>query len=144
MDQFVVPQFIDVEDKILGPITTRQFIMMIVAGLFLVVCYKLFDISLFILVALITFGMVGLFGFYKVNGRYFHHFLLSVFQLGMKPSLRVWNKFDAEGLGAAPQGEDLSAALEQPHRRFSRTRLAELALEVDTGGVYEAEQEQKM
>ncbi|MEW6610178.1 MAG: PrgI family protein [Patescibacteria group bacterium] len=141
MDQFVVPQFIDVEDKILGPITTRQFIIMIVAGLFLVICYKLFDISLFILIALVTFGLVGLFGFYKVNGRYFHHFLLSVFQLGMKPSLRVWSKSDAESLEATMQGEEVSAVLEQPHRRFSHARLAELALEVDTGGVYEAEQD---
>ena len=27
MDQFVVPQFIDAEDKIFGPLTARQFII---------------------------------------------------------------------------------------------------------------------
>ncbi|KKS92044.1 MAG: hypothetical protein UV69_C0039G0006, partial [Parcubacteria group bacterium GW2011_GWE2_43_12] len=32
MQQFVVPQFIDVEDKIIGPITVRQFIIIMVGG----------------------------------------------------------------------------------------------------------------
>ena len=29
MEQFVVPQFIDAEDKILGPLTGRQFVIML-------------------------------------------------------------------------------------------------------------------
>jgi hypothetical protein len=30
MQQFVVPQFIDVEDKIIGPISVRQFLTLMV------------------------------------------------------------------------------------------------------------------
>ena len=30
--RFTVPQFIDVEDKIFGPLTTRQFLIMLVVG----------------------------------------------------------------------------------------------------------------
>ena len=29
MDRFVVPQFIDVEDKIFGPVTVRQFLILL-------------------------------------------------------------------------------------------------------------------
>ena len=49
MDQFVVPQFIDVEDKIFGPVTTRQFVILLVAGLVLFVASKLADLIIHIL-----------------------------------------------------------------------------------------------
>ena len=142
MEQFVVPQFIDVEDKILGPITTRQFVLMIVAGLFLVIAYKLFDISLFVLTVLIVCGLVGLFGFYKVNGRPFHLFLSSFIQVGVKAKLRVWNKTD-EIITVTDAGDTAPVARPQARPRLSRTRLAELALQVDTGGIYQAESLEK-
>ncbi len=48
MQQFVVPQFIDVEDKILGPLTVRQFLIMLVSCL---ICFLGFP-ALVILVLL--------------------------------------------------------------------------------------------
>ena len=48
MQKFIVPQFIDVESKIIGPITTRQFLIML-AGLILgFAAYKLSDLGSFI------------------------------------------------------------------------------------------------
>ena len=42
MQMFTVPQFIDVEDKIIGPITTRQFIICLVGlGLLVLAAYLL-------------------------------------------------------------------------------------------------------
>ena len=56
MDQrFIVPQFIDAEDKILGPITVRQFIIMIVGGLLIFAAYKLADFGLFLLEAFVMY-----------------------------------------------------------------------------------------
>ncbi len=68
MPQFIVPQFIDVEDKIIGPITTRQFIMGIGAGLFIFLSYRFADLSLFIILAVLIFGFYVLIAFIKVNG----------------------------------------------------------------------------
>ena len=45
MQQFTVPQFIDVEDKIIGPITTRQFVIMLAGFTLIGISYKLFDFS---------------------------------------------------------------------------------------------------
>lgn len=140
MDQFVVPQFIDVEDKILGPITVRQFVMMIVGGLFLVVAYKLFDVSLFIFMVLLVIGLVGLFGFLKVNGRPFHFFLIAMFQVSVKPRLRVWNNADGDMLD---REEEHVVTVQAPTamKRLTRSRLTEIALQVDTGGVFIPEEE---
>ena len=90
MQQFTVPQFIDVEDKIIGPITVRQFIILIIAGLFLFIEYKLSDFSFFIFVAIPTLFLFGTFAFAKVNGMPFHYFILNVIQTFKKPKLRIW------------------------------------------------------
>jgi len=139
MDQFVVPQFIDVEDKIIGPITTRQFVIMIAAGLWLVIAYKFFDMALFVLAVLLTAGTVALFGFYKVNGRPFNLFLISIIQVNVKPRLRVWNRSDME-LSRLGETREATPKVSAPIKRMSRTRLTELALQVDTGGVYQGEE----
>ena len=41
MQQFLVPQFIDVEDKIIGPITTRQFVEVLIGVLITFISYKI-------------------------------------------------------------------------------------------------------
>jgi adenosylhomocysteinase len=56
MDQFTVPQFIDVEDKIFGPITTRQFLILLATGLILFIAFKLADIALFIFLLVVMGG----------------------------------------------------------------------------------------
>ncbi len=80
MQQFTVPQFIDVEDKIIGPVTTRQFIIMLSGALLIAVCYKLFDFSLFVTVSILIILIFGTFAFIKVNGRPFHLFILNLFR----------------------------------------------------------------
>ena len=62
MDRFVAPQFIDVEDRIIGPITTRQFIIMVIGGVVVFVAYKILDTAGFILVTLATLLMAIIFG----------------------------------------------------------------------------------
>ncbi|MDO8260800.1 MAG: PrgI family protein, partial [Candidatus Magasanikbacteria bacterium] len=91
MQQFTVPQFIDVEDKIIGPITVRQFIIMLTGFVFIGIGYKLFDFSLFLVVGILIFGVSGIFAFLKINGMPFHFFILNFVQTFKKPGLRVWN-----------------------------------------------------
>ncbi len=45
MRQFTVPQFIDVEDKIIGPLTVRQFLIMLTGFAVIGVSYKFADFS---------------------------------------------------------------------------------------------------
>ena len=89
MQQFIVPQFIDVEDKILGPITTRQFIILLIVGMIVFLSFRFGDLSLFIF-SLIFFGLGGLvIAFVKVNGQSFHYFLINIIQTLRRPSRRV-------------------------------------------------------
>ncbi len=143
MQQFTVPQFIDVEAKIIGPITTRQFIIMLAGVIVGAIAYKFFDFSLFITVVIFVFIFIGLFGFTKINGRPFHFFLINFAQTLKRANLRVWNNtmvmvdFDHSGSEVKPKMEKLR----RPVKHYTTSRLAELSLIVDTGGVYKGEKE---
>lgn len=141
MQQFTVPQFIDVEAKIIGPITARQFIIILSGVIVGAISYKLFDFSLFITVVIFSFIMIGLFGFAKINGRPFYLFILNLIQTMKKKKLRVWN--NASDMNKyKDEKESIKVEiknLEQPVRRYTASRLTELSLIVDTGGSYKGE-----
>ncbi len=142
MNNFVVPQFIDVEAKILGPITMRQFVITLVGGFGVVILYKIFGMSLsFILLAFLIVVVMVLFGFYKVNGRPFHMFLVSVLESATKPSVRVWVPFVDNVQMSGKADFDLHQAKRETTEEMikkinSKSRLKELTLIVDTGGIY--------
>ncbi|WKZ28951.1 MAG: PrgI family protein [Patescibacteria group bacterium] len=142
MPQFVVPQFIDVEDKILGPITTRQFVILMVDGLVMFIVYKILSLPWAILtdVLLLTSGLV--LAFVRINGQPFHYFLLNVLQTWRRPHVRVWNKelSDAEII-ALSKVEPPPPPPAKPYKEaLTTSRLSELALVVNTGGVYQPEE----
>ncbi len=88
--QFSIPQFIEVEDKVIGPLTVRQFIYLVIGGVMMVVYWSLADLALFILLSLITITVVAAFAFVKINGRPFQIFLTAFIQFQTKPKLRTW------------------------------------------------------
>jgi len=92
MQQFVVPQFIDVEDKVIGPITVRQFIIMLVGGGLIFIAYKLADFALFLLEFVLIAAVTFIIAFIKINGRPIHYFLLNIIQTSRRPRVRVWQK----------------------------------------------------
>lgn len=140
--QFLVPQFIEIEPKVIGPITVRQFIILLVAAIFLVFCYKLADFSLFIFESLIVLLLVYLFGWFKPGGQMFHYFILNFIQSTVrKPSLRVWHKEiikekEIKELKQLPKEEIIPELI---RKRLISSKLSELSLIVDTGGAYREE-----
>lgn len=142
MQQFVIPQFIDKEDKILGPITVRQFIIVLVTTLILAVTYRLLDFTGFILSFLFIGGSGIVLAFVKVNGREFHYFILNIAQIILRPSLRVWKHDVATAKKATPEtnkAKDVAVTKVVRPKQVSSSRLSELSLLIDTGGRYTPE-----
>lgn len=139
----MVPQFIDVEDKILGPITSRQFVLMLVAALFEFIFYTILQFWLFLIIGIIVFIMFGILAFIKVNGMPFHFFILNIFQTFRRPSVRIWNKElkkgDLKELAKIDKKEEVAKEISE--KRISENRLSKLSLVVNTGGVYRGEDE---
>jgi len=144
MKQLVVPQFLDVETKIIGPITLRQFMVLLVGGVFVFICYKISDFMLFVVEAVGIFAITGIIAFLKINGRPVHYFLLNFIETAKKPKLKVWFKSwtnnEIKVLMRQPKEEIITEIV--PTKEFvSESKLAELSLIVDTGGVYKRKEE---
>ncbi|MFA5124537.1 MAG: PrgI family protein [Patescibacteria group bacterium] len=142
MQQVVVPQFLDVEDKIIGPVSVRQFIELIVGGLIIVVFYKIFDFSLFVVSGLMVLAITLIIAFAKINGQPFHLFLLNFVQTLKNPKLKVWRKFftlDEIKADLAKPKEEKPAVRMAVRQPISKSRLSEISLVIDTGGVYQGE-----
>lgn len=136
MQQFTVPQFIDVESKIIGPITTRQFLIFLGAAVLIGISYKIFDFALFLTVGITLFAISGTFAFLRINGRPFHFFVLNLIQTMRRPGLRVWNHI--LGFVDFPEATPIVKmdALPPVKEVYQSSRLADLALVVDTKGRY--------
>lgn len=142
MEQITVPQFLDVEDRIIGPITVRQFIEILVGSLIIFIFYKSFDFSLFLVSGLLVFGITMLFAFAKINGQPFHNFLLNFIATLKNPKLKIWKKVvnTAEIKAGWQKPAEAKAATPLIKRQvITAASLSELSLIVDTGGVYQGE-----
>jgi hypothetical protein len=91
--QFRVPQFIDIEDKVFGPFTLKQFGYMAGAAGFSFLLWVLIPIK-FIAIMLII-PVAGLFlslAFVKFNQRPFGELLESAFAYYTNPKLYTWKQ----------------------------------------------------
>lgn len=148
MDQVTVPQFIENEDRILGPITVRQFVIMFIAALILFMVYKLTDLVAFIFLCIPIGGTAAIFAFFKVNGQPFHFFILHIVQTLKRPSLRIWkksaSKSDLFQRGHVFNGDNDTQDTVHPARKtMSNRKLNDLSLIVDTGGAYMGDRDNK-
>ena len=92
--RFQVPQFIEIEDKIFGPLTLKQFIYLAGGGglSFLVYQFITFLIAVPIIVIIMSFA--GALAFYKVNNKPFINVVEAAFKYFFHAKLYVWKKSD--------------------------------------------------
>lgn len=94
--RFQIPQFIDVEDKIFGPFTLKQFIYLAGGASVALVGVTLLGLFLGLLVASPIVILAVALAFYKVNNRPFIFVLESAFKYITKDKLYIWQKKEAE------------------------------------------------
>lgn len=92
--RFEVPQFIEIEDKIFGPFTWKQFIYL-VGGVGLgVVTFIATPLLIFVLIGIPAAGLGALLAFYPVNNRPFSNFLEAFVTFYQSNRLYYWRKKD--------------------------------------------------
>lgn len=91
--KFRVPQFIDMEDKIFGPLTLKQFAYILGAGGFSFIIWTFIQIK--IIAVLLIAPVAGLFlalAFVKVNGRPFIDVLESALKYYTGSKVYTWKQ----------------------------------------------------
>jgi len=94
--RFEVPQFIEVEDKIVGPLTWKQFIYLAGGIGILIVCYMILPKILFAIIGLPLAALAGFLAFHRVNNRPFSIFLESFVKYMRNGKLYLWRKEHAQ------------------------------------------------
>src|SRR3989339_1632166 len=90
---FNVPQFIDIEDKIVGPLTAKQLGWLGIAGVLLLIFWSTLVFSTFLPVAVITVGIFGALAFYRPYNQPLLNFLMSGVNFFLKPKMYVWKRY---------------------------------------------------
>ena len=88
--RFQVPQFTEVEDRIIGPLTFKQFIYLAGAAGAIVVLFTLLPKFLAIILGLPIAALGGLLAFYKVNNQPFIHVVESFIKYSVTSKLYLW------------------------------------------------------
>ena len=91
--QFQVPQFIEIEDKIFGPLTLKQFLYLgggvgAAIALYIYIPFKI--VAIIIILPIVAFSLA--LAFYKVNGQSFIDTVESAFYFYLGNKLYLWKK----------------------------------------------------
>ncbi len=90
--RFEVPQFIEIEDKIFGPLTWRQFLY-IGGGVGMgVVLFLTTSFLIFLIIGLPLALLAGALAFYPVNNRPFSFFLEAIINYLKGTKLYIWKQ----------------------------------------------------
>ncbi len=91
--QFAVPQFTDVEDKLIGPLTLRQFLILFATGGVVMFFWSLLDISFFFFIFAAPTVLLGVaLAFGSLNGRPLFKYVGSTIAFFSKPQVRVFRR----------------------------------------------------
>ncbi|MCR4277665.1 MAG: PrgI family protein [Candidatus Berkelbacteria bacterium] len=131
-----VPQNIDMQDKVIGPLTLVQFFYLLFGGLFIYLLNNwtsgTFLRPLFWLVAvpvgLLSFALA----FIKVQDRPFIFFLGSLVRYLQRPKTRVWQKGQYQRSTHIVVKEEVKE--EAPHKDFDKARVRDIVGVLDTSG----------
>ncbi len=128
--QFQIPQFIEVEDKIFGPLTFRQFVYLAGAAGSAYIFWRVLPL---VIAAPLIAGVVGLssaLAFFQYNGRPFILALEHGFSYLLHPKLYLWNNERKRTQAHALKGTSVSkAAIYIP--KLSDSKLHELSWSLD-------------
>lgn len=129
--EYQVPQFIEIEDKVVGPLTLKQFIYIAgAAGLCVVFFVHLPTIYAFML-AIPTAAFAAALSFYKVNGKTFLEMIEAGFNYYTRAKLFLWKHQDPK-IKEIASSREVSDALKTHHaQKLTRGALSDLAWSLD-------------
>lgn len=136
--RFEVPQFIEVEDKIFGPLTWKQFIYIAGGAGAAVILYFLLPTILFVIIGLPVMTLAGFLAFHQVNNQPFSIFLESALSYFTNRKLYLWKK-EKEQVIKAPLRETPGSEPSVPPKGATKGGIAALSQKLELNSLEETE-----
>ena len=129
--QFRVPQFIDMEDKIVGPLTLKQFAYILGAAGFSFLLWTFISIKIIAVILIIpTAGLFIALAFLKINERPFVEVLESAFNYYSSSKIYTWRQ-PTENESDKTQNIVTKATQEVAVAKANSDKLHDLAIGLD-------------
>jgi hypothetical protein len=131
--QFKVPQFLDIEDKIFGPFTFRQFAYLAGGAGLCFVIFKAMPLYFGIFLIIPVAGFALALTFYRINNKPFIFVLESAFKYAIADKLYVWKR-RLKKPGTKKTEEENEAKIQVEAARMSRlgtSKLKDLSWSLD-------------
>ncbi|MEA3273311.1 MAG: PrgI family protein [Patescibacteria group bacterium] len=116
-----IPKDIDIEDTIVGPLTGKQFLWLLGGGVSLLILYHIFDLSLFIVIAILVMGIVSAFAFFRPYNQSLVSFLGHILIYGTKGKRYIWKRgkkqFNPKNKNKEEEMEIIITKKEFPHQK---------------------------
>ena len=127
--RFKVPQFIDVEDKIIGPLTFKQFIYVAGGIGFCAVLIRFINIyiAVFLSIPILVFAVA--LAFYKPNSKPFINLVEAFFSYIISNRLYVWKKEEKIPTARKAGEEKLPQQIYVP--KLTESKLKDLSFALD-------------
>ncbi len=127
--RYQVPQFIEIEDKVVGPFTVKQFVYLVGgAGIsFIIYTYVTFILALVLIAGVASLSLA--LAFYKINNKPFIDFLESAFIFYTKQNLYIWKKEEKKEVKSEVSSTPDANQVYVP--RLSDSKLKELSWSLD-------------
>jgi len=128
---FNIPQFIDKEDKIVGPLTAKQIGWMFGAGAILMGLWTVLDKTAFIISAIPIVALTGAFAFYRPYNQSLIKFIVSVIRFIFNQKTYLWERMP-EMIFSVKKTQKNKLAQEKLTKNISAEKIAEISNILDT------------
>ncbi|NOY35386.1 MAG: PrgI family protein [bacterium] len=131
--RFQVPQFIEVESKIFGPLTLKQFIYLAGGAGLIFLAYAAFPFFIAIVLAIPIGAFSIALAFYKVNNQPFIKAVENALKYSSEAKVYVWKRESEEKRAAAAikKKKEESAGPEIYVPKLTQSKLKDLAWSLD-------------
>ncbi len=131
--QFKVPQNIDLEDKIVGPLTLIQFLYVLGGGVIIYLLYLSLNMRFLFWVLAIPIGIIAAsLAFLKIQDQPLSHFIKAGLIYLSQPKKRLWQRAGLVKPVVFAVAKKEKKIIAPPKRKIEKSELEQLAQMLDT------------
>ena len=129
--QFKVPQFLDIEDKIFGPFTFREFVYLAGGAGLCFVLYRLLGIWIGAVPIILVGGLALALTFYRPNDKPFIFMVESFIKYMFQNKLYIWERRKISRVEQSKDAEMNKILSQAQNGKLNESKLKDLAWSLD-------------
>ena len=130
--RFTVPQFIEHEAKIVGPLTFKQFIYVGIAAAICFMIYFSAPFSVFVLASVFIIGASIALAFLKIGGRPLPSVIGNFLKFKLSPRMYLWKKKQGTISILEKAKPEIKKEEETPLKIVKKSQLKNIQTEIET------------